>query len=162
MVADTGAVIDSSAPADVSTIGPCQPDGVPCNFASQCCTEVCGAGVCGGAGPTCTADGSPCQSSSECCSGLCSGDACEEPTTSCAVSSNANQCDVCLADSCCPQLSACESDSTCAESQTCFDACYKGPGTGANCAQECGMKYPSTQGELLEQCAANACLTDCD
>jgi len=161
-VADTGAPIDSATTTDAPTIGPCEPDGVPCSFASQCCTAVCSAGVCGGAVPTCGMDGSPCQSSNECCSGLCSGDVCGEPTTTCAVSSNANECDVCLAESCCSQLSACESNSTCEESQTCFDACYTGPGSGATCAQKCGMEFPSTQGEALEQCAASGCLTDCE
>ena len=161
MTVDTGAPGDSSPQKDVN-IGPCQPDGVPCNFAAQCCTAVCGGGVCGGIGPTCTADESPCQSSSQCCSGLCSGNICVEPTTGCAVSSNANKCDICLAMSCCPQLSACESNTTCAETQNCFDACYMGPGTGASCAQKCGMQFPSTQGGLLEQCAANSCLAACN
>ena len=159
---DTGVLVDSATMTDGPIIGPCQPDGVPCSFAAQCCTAVCGGGVCGGIGPTCTADASPCQSSVECCSGLCAGDICVEPTTSCAVSSNANQCDICLAMDCCPQLSACEASTVCAETQKCFDACYKGPGSGASCAQTCGMQFPSTQGGLLEQCAANSCLTACD
>ena len=161
MSVDTGTPVDSSLQEDV-TIGPCQPDGVPCISAAQCCTAVCGGGVCGGIGPTCTADESPCQSSQQCCSGLCSGSLCVEPTTSCAVSSNANPCDICLAMDCCPQLTACESNTACAESQKCFEACYKGPGSGASCAQTCGMQFPSTQGGLLEQCAANSCLTACN
>jgi hypothetical protein len=161
MVVDAGAPVDSSHPADVAT-GFCEPDGVPCNFATQCCTEVCGAGVCGGAGPTCTADGSPCQSSTECCSTLCTGNICEEPTTSCSVSSNANQCDVCLSESCCPQVGACQTNATCEQDTECFDACYAGPGTGTGCAQKCGMDYPSAQGNLLEQCAATSCLASCE
>lgn len=152
---------DSATALDAPIIGPCEPDGVPCSFAAQCCTAVCAGGACGGTLPTCTIDGSSCQSSTECCSGLCAGGVCEEPTTSCAVSSNANPCDVCLADSCCPQLSACESNSVCGESQTCFDQCYSGPGSGTKCAQSCGMQFPSSQGAVLEQCAASGCLSAC-
>jgi hypothetical protein len=159
-IVDTGAPVDVGVPE--TPLGSCEPDGVPCSFASQCCTEVCGAGVCGGLGPSCTADGSPCQDSTECCSQLCTGDICEEPATSCAVSSNANPCDLCLAQGCCPQLASCESNTVCAESQTCFDSCYTGPGSGTKCVETCGMEYPSTQGELLEQCAANSCLTACE
>ncbi len=152
---------DSSTAVDAPIIGPCEPDGVPCSFAAQCCTAVCAGGACGGLLPTCTSDGSSCQSSTECCSGQCSGGVCEEPTTTCAVSSNANQCDMCLAESCCPQLSACESNPACAESQKCFDACYSGPGSGTKCGQSCAMQFPTTQGAVLEQCAASACLNAC-
>jgi hypothetical protein len=159
--ADTG-VVDSATAMDSPIIGSCEPDGVPCSFAAQCCTGVCAGGVCGGTTPTCTGDGSPCASSTECCSSMCAGGFCEATTTSCAVSSNANECDICLADSCCSQLSACESNPTCTESQSCFDACYTGPGSGASCAQKCGMEFPSTEGALLEQCAASVCLTDCN
>jgi hypothetical protein len=156
--ADTAAPLDSPLTGDTSA-GPCQVDGVPCITAGQCCSSVCGSGLCGGPAPTCTADGVPCQSSSQCCSGLCSGSICEEPAA-CAVSSNANQCDVCLAQSCCPQLTACDSNTACTQSQACFDGCYE-PGMGVTCGQKCVSQFPSTQGDLLEQCAANACLTSC-
>jgi hypothetical protein len=160
---DAAPAPDSAVALDAPIIGPCEPDGVPCSFDAQCCVNVCSAGVCGGTTPSCLGDGSSCGSSTECCSGQCTGGVCSEPTTvSCAVSSNANQCDVCLAESCCPQWSACESVPECAESQTCFDACYKGPGSGASCAQTCAAKYPSAQGATLEQCAATSCLTECD
>jgi hypothetical protein len=162
-VADANPLPDSAAVPDAPIIGPCEPDGVPCSFAAQCCVNVCSGGVCGGTTPpSCLGDGSSCGSSTECCSGQCSGGVCTEPTVSCAVSSNANECDVCLAESCCLQLSACESVPECGESQSCFDSCYTGPGSGANCASKCSAEYPTAQGATLEQCAVQSCLTECE
>jgi len=161
-VPETGAPIDSAITVDAPMIGPCEPDGVPCSFPSQCCTAICAAGVCGGSTPTCTSDGDPCQSSMECCSGFCSGNVCQEQTmTTCGVSSNANPCDVCLANTCCAQLSACESSPACLKGVTCFDSCYTGPGTGANCASKCGFSS-TTQGAALEQCAVSGCINACE
>jgi hypothetical protein len=79
----------------------------------------------------------------------------------CSVSTTSNQCDVCLAEQCCTQLSACTGNTTCEQSQTCFDGCYAGPGTGATCAEKCTSEYPSTQGSALAQCAASSCLSAC-
>jgi hypothetical protein len=47
MTVDTGAPIDSATMLDAPVIGPCEPDEVPCSFATQCCTGVCAGGVCG-------------------------------------------------------------------------------------------------------------------
>ncbi|MGH7294053.1 MAG: hypothetical protein ACRELB_03925 [Polyangiaceae bacterium] len=112
--------------------------------------------------PTCSADGVACQSAAQCCSGECNGGFCGGGPIACGVSSNANQCDVCLAESCCPQVNACDSNATCLQSQQCFDGCYAGPGTGASCAQKCGASFPSSQGAALTQCAASSCAASCN
>jgi hypothetical protein len=153
-------VIDSRAPPD-GPPGNCQVDGVACLSAAQCCSGVC-QGVCGGAAPPCLPDGVSCGNASACCSNTCNGGICGGSVVGCAVSSNANQCDVCLASSCCPQLSSCDSNPNCAQSQVCFDGCYKGPGTGAGCAQKCESQFPSTQATALGQCGASSCIAECN
>jgi hypothetical protein len=123
---------------------------------------VCQGNVCGGTTPACLPNGAQCDSDAACCSQSCSGGFCGGSVVACAVSSNANACDVCLADSCCPQLSACQANTVCEESQQCFDSCYSGPGSGAKCASKCIGEYPSSLGTSLEQCAATSCASACE
>jgi hypothetical protein len=158
--ADTGPFFDAPIFLD-APVGPCEPDGVACINASQCCSAICSGSVCGSPVPTCLPDGSSCQDPSQCCSGQCSPNGiCTPPNVACAVSSNANQCDVCLAMACCPQLSECQASPVCAKTLACFDACYKGAGTGVNCASQCGF-MSSAQGSTLEQCGVSTCASRC-
>jgi hypothetical protein len=48
--------------------GQCQPDGVGCSSPEQCCSGVCGDGVCGGG---CLPDGNLCMADFQCCSFVC-------------------------------------------------------------------------------------------
>jgi hypothetical protein len=106
---------------------------------------------------------------SQCCSGQCVNGVCGgvvvidagTPPPVCGVPPGANQCDVCLATSCCMQLVGCESNATCAASQKCFDSCYSGPGSGLKCYQSCSQMFPSSQGQVLVQCAAQSCVSQC-
>ncbi|OGQ82113.1 MAG: hypothetical protein A2289_02400 [Deltaproteobacteria bacterium RIFOXYA12_FULL_58_15] len=54
----------------------CLPDGAVCDFAGQCCSLNCDAGLCSNAG-TCNSITSSCSADSDCCSNLCATDLCQ-------------------------------------------------------------------------------------
>lgn len=96
----------------------CSSTGSSCAFDSDCCSNICAAGVCGAT--TCAPQGSPCSSSSQCCSpyacvnGTCSIALCGYRYAPCASPSDCCS-GVCVINFCyCkPTLARCKSNDEC-------------------------------------------------
>jgi hypothetical protein len=136
---------------------PCQPDGTPCRDPLSCCSMTCSNGACGG-GP-CQPDGTSCMSSTQCCSNQCTNNVCGGVSACMAI--GMTQCDICTAQSCCPQLMACQQDAMCAAYLQCIAQCEQQGNSGITCSQgQCAM----FQGALrmqLDGCAGPACFMEC-
>ncbi|MCC6559083.1 MAG: hypothetical protein IT372_39670 [Polyangiaceae bacterium] len=64
-----------TAPGVCGQSGQCTKDGGACSLGYECCSLLCGGGVCG----QCKSQGEGCAAPSECCSGQCTDSVCGEP-----------------------------------------------------------------------------------
>ncbi len=145
-------------PLDWGATYACRSDGDTCASASDCCTNSCQAGICGGL--SCNADGFSCTSPAQCCSGQCSSGACGAP----ACKSDGNSCT--SAPQCCTGLCSsgvcgapvCRSDGLycTSASQCCSSLCSSGV-CGAPACKADGYSCTSASQCCTGMCSSGVC-----
>jgi len=121
---------------------------------SECCSQTCSAGKCGGA---CKADGLACATGGECCTGQCNGGKCGAAP---ACPGDGTACGNCIAQSCCSQLQSCIGDAQCTQDIACYLQCTNNGGGAPQCFFKC-VKSQKTTSLLLclgANCGAGTCL----
>lgn len=136
----------------------CAGTGASCVATNDCCSGLtCNDFTCGVAPPPCRPAGSSCTGASQCCSNECGGGVCG--TSTCA-SVGQTACDMCVVQSCCPQVAACEMESECSSYLQCVTTCETGGSSGVACNQQCAQLLDQA-GNALDSCAVQMCNGPC-